>query len=301
MAPGSDVRRDLPRYRVWRHGELAEEVDDVSHLWARQPGGATLAAAPKARATHPDARSDWVTFLLGCSFSFEDALQRAGLPVRHLQEERGSGQVDAGSPAPPVAHAAADAKNVPMFTTAIECASAGAFRGPLVVSMRPMTPAQVGLARDAVRLAACPLDCLPAPLPAQAAVADRVTAAFPRVHGRPMHAGSAAALGIADLGRPDYGDPVTVHAGEVPVFWACGVTPQVRRAVISYPTALRLACEACFNPLTAQAALLRARLPLAITHAPGHMFVSDLRNEDLAGPATELPRLRGSVLQASVG
>lgn len=147
VAPGSDVRRDLPRYRVWRHGELADEVDDVSHLWAHQRGGgAAAAASPRVPAAHPDARSDWVTFLLGCSFSFEDALQRAGLPVRHLQEEKGGRPVDAGSPPPPVAHAAADAKNVPMFTTALECASAGAFRGPLVVSMRPMTPAQVGLA-----------------------------------------------------------------------------------------------------------------------------------------------------------
>jgi len=188
---GCDVRTDAPLYRVFRHGALAEEARDVAALV-------------------PDDGS-WCAFLIGCSFSFEDALLAAGLPVRH---------VEAGV-------------NVPMYTTNRQTAPAGPFAGPLVVSMRPMTPAQ-------------------------AARAAAVTAAFPRVHGAPVHVGDAAELGIADLARPDYGDAVEVREGEVPVFWACGVTPQ--------------------------AALLAARLPLAITHAPGHMLVLDVTNAELAAP-----------------
>ena len=152
--------------------------------------------------------ADLVAFLLGCSFSFERALLAAGLEVRHLSEGR----------------------NVPMYRTNIPCRAAGRFSGPLVVSMRPFTPA------DALR-------------------ATVITAAFPEMHGAPVHQGDPAAIGIADLAAPDYGDPVTVRPGEIPVFWACGVTPQE--------------------------ALLRARLPLAITHAPGHMFVSDLEEAGL--------------------
>lgn len=185
-APGADLRTDLPRYRVWRDGRLAAEPTDVRDLW----------------------RDDLVSFLIGCSFSFEAPLVAAGLEVRHLTEGR----------------------NVPMYRTNRPTRAAGPFRGPLVVSMRPFTPA------DAVR-------------------AVEVTARLPQVHGAPVHVGEPAALGIADLGRPDYGDPVTVRPGELPVFWACGVTPQ--------------------------AALLEARLPFAITHAPGHMLVTDL---PCAGP-----------------
>ena len=125
-----------------------------------------------------------------------------------------------------------------MFVTNRAFAPAGPFAGPLVVSMRPMTPAQ-------------------------AARAAAITAACPRVHGAPVHVGDPAALGIADVGRPDYGDAVDVRAGEVPVFWACGVTPQQ--------------------------ALLRAKLPVAITHAPGHMLVLDVPNDALAGPAAPPP------------
>ncbi len=185
-APGADLRTDLPRYRVWRDGRLEGEPTDVRDLW----------------------RDDLVSFLIGCSFSFEAPLLAAGLEVRHLSEGR----------------------NVPMYRTARPTRPAGPFRGPLVVSMRPFSPA------DVVR-------------------AVEVTARLPQVHGAPVHVGEPAALGIADLGRPDYGDPVTIRPGELPVFWACGVTPQ--------------------------AALLEARLPFAITHAPGHMFVTDL---PCAGP-----------------
>ncbi len=154
-------------------------------------------------------RDDLVAFVLGCSFSFESALVEAGLEIRHLDA----------------------AVNVPMYRTSIACHPSGVFAGPLVVSMRPFTPA------DAIR-------------------AIQVTSRFPAVHGAPVHFGDPAAIGIADLSRPDYGDPVAVHDGEVPVFWACGVTPQ--------------------------AAIADARPDLCITHAPGAMLVTDLRNAELA-------------------
>lgn len=190
VAPGGDVRSDVPRYRVFRDGELVDEPRDVRALW----------------------RDDLVGFLIGCSFTFEDALLKAGLPVRHLE---------AGC-------------NVPMYRTSLPCRRAGAFHGPLVVSMRPM-------------------------LPAQAVRAVQVCSRFPRAHGAPVHVGDPAALGIRDLARPDFGDAVEVRAGEVPVFWACGVTPQ--------------------------AVVMQARPPLCITHKPGHMFLTDLRDTDLEGEA----------------
>jgi uncharacterized protein YcsI (UPF0317 family) len=186
-APGADLRTDVPRYRVYRDGELAGEPADVAGEW----------------------REDLVAFLIGCSFTFERALLAHGLPVRHL--ETGG--------------------NVPMYRTQQQCTPAGRFAGPLVVSMRPMTPAQ------AIR-------------------ATQVTSRYPSVHGAPVHVGDPGALGIDDLGAPDYGDPVEVRAGEVPVFWACGVTPQAVAAA--------------------------SRPGLMITHAPGHMFVTDLDDEELA-------------------
>jgi uncharacterized protein YcsI (UPF0317 family) len=186
-APGADLRTDVPRYRVFRDGELSEEVDDIRSLW----------------------RDDLVAFLIGCSFTFERALLAAGLPVRHVEE----------------------GVNVPMYRTSIECRPAGAFSGPMVVSMRPFAPAQ------ALR-------------------AVQVTSRYPTVHGAPVHLGDPEVIGVAALDRPDYGDPVTVHSGEVPVFWACGVTPQ--------------------------AAAAAARPELMITHAPGHMFVTDLLDEEQA-------------------
>jgi uncharacterized protein YcsI (UPF0317 family) len=187
LAADADLRTDLPRYRVWKNGELAGEVTDLVDLW----------------------RDDFVSFLIGCSFTFEAALLRAGLAVRHL---------DLGV-------------NVAMYRTNRPCVSAGPFRGPLVVSMRPFKPA------DAIR-------------------AVQITSRYPAVHGAPVHIGLPGDLGIADLARPDYGDVVPVAADELPVFWACGVTPQ--------------------------AVLASARLPLAITHSPGCMFVSDVHDESLA-------------------
>ena len=181
-APGADLRTDLARYRVFENGVQVDEPTDIRRWW----------------------RSDLVSFLLGCSFSFEDAMHRAGLPLRHLEEHR----------------------TVPMFRTSIQCEPAGMFHGPLVVSMRPLTPVH------AIRAA-------------------EITARYPLAHGAPVHAGDPVAIGIADVDRPDYGDAVTIRPGEIPVFWACAVTPQ--------------------------AAIANAKPPFAITHAPGRMFVTDVR------------------------
>src|SRR6516165_1048852 len=157
VAVGADLRTDLPRYRVYLDGRLAGEPHDLHDWW----------------------RDDLVSFLLGCSFTFENALLKAGVPVRHL--ELGC--------------------NVPMYRTNQACQKAGPFAGPLVVSMRPMTPAQ-------------------------AARAVQICAKFPRAHGAPIHLGDPAALGIRNISEPDFGDPVKIGRDEIPVFWACGVTPQ---------------------------------------------------------------------------
>lgn len=154
-------------------------------------------------------RDDIVIFALGCSFSFEEALIADGLDVRNISE----------------------GVNVPMYRTNIECASAGRYSGTIVVSMRPMKPA------DAIR-------------------AIQICSRFPSVHGAPIHFGDPAQIGISDISRPDYGDAVTIKEGEVPVFWACGVTPQV--------------------------ALEQAKPPFCITHSPGHMLITDLPNSRLA-------------------
>ncbi len=154
-------------------------------------------------------REDLVAFLLGCSFTFEAALMAAGIPVRHIEE----------------------GCNVPMYITNIECVPAGRFRGPMVVSMRPI------------------------PYP-QMTKAILVTSRYPAVHGAPVHIGEPSAIGINDLGRPDFGDPVTIREGETPLFWGCGVTPQ--------------------------AVARRAKPDFMITHAPGHMFITDIRDEELS-------------------
>ena len=182
-----DVRSDLPRYRVWRRGELVEEPPDLFHVW----------------------RDDLVSFALGCSFSFEQALIEDGIELRHIT---------CGS-------------NVPMYRTNIQCVPAGPFAGPLVVSMRPLSPG------DAIR-------------------AIQITSRFPSVHGAPVHIGLPEAIGIEDLAEPDYGDAVPVGTGELPVFWACGVTPQ--------------------------AVIAQVRPDFCITHAPGSMLITDLRNTSLA-------------------
>lgn len=187
-APGSDLRTDLPAYRVWENGELIAEPTDITRYW----------------------RDDLVSFVIGCSFTFENALLAAGVPVRHIEQN----------------------VNVPMYRTNIALNPAGRFSGPLVVSMRPLTPNQ-------------------------AVKATQVCSRFPRAHGAPVHFGDPSAIGVRDIHKPDFGDAVEIRAGEVPVFWACGVTPQ--------------------------AALMQAKPPFAITHKPGHMFLTDLKDTDLEG------------------
>jgi uncharacterized protein YcsI (UPF0317 family) len=182
-----DICSDVPRYRVWRDGVMVEEPTDISHLW----------------------RKDLVTFVIGCSFSFEQALLDAGLPLRHIQQNR----------------------NVAMYRSNIATEAAGVFHGPMVVSMRPFK------AQDAIR-------------------AIQITSRFPDVHGAPVHMGDPAQIGIHDLSKPDYGDAVDVLPDEIPVFWACGVTPQ--------------------------AAITQAKPAFCITHAPGAMLITDLLNHQLA-------------------
>ncbi|MEN6567747.1 MAG: putative hydro-lyase [Veillonellales bacterium] len=184
VAPEADIRTDIPKYRIYRYGEMVEEVTDITKYW----------------------EDDMVAFLLGCSFTFEFPMMNNGIPVRHIEENC----------------------NVPMFKTSIPCVKAGRFAGPLVVSMRPIPE------KDIVRTV-------------------QVTSRFPAVHGAPVHIGNPAGIGIADIHKPDFGDPVTVKPGEVPVFWACGVTPQ--------------------------AAAMQVKPELMITHAPGHMFITDVRDE----------------------
>lgn len=182
-----DLATDATAYHVWQDGKVVAEVADVTSWW----------------------RDDLVSFALGCSFSFEEALLAEGLGIRHIE---------AGC-------------NVPMYRTSLACAPAGRLAGPLVVTMRPFRAAQ------AIR-------------------AIQITSRYPGVHGAPVHLGRPDLIGIGDLARPDYGDAVAIADDEIPVFWACGVTPQ--------------------------AAIAAARLPFAITHAPGCMLVSDLLNTRLA-------------------
>jgi len=182
-----DIRTDIPRYRVWRDGKLIDEPTDVKSVW----------------------RDDLVSFVIGCSFSFEQALLDAGVPLRHVAQGR----------------------NVAMYKTNLPTVAAGPFHGPMVVSMRPMKAAH------AIR-------------------AVQITSRFPGVHGAPVHIGDPSLIGISRLDAPDYGDAVEVLPDELPVFWACGVTPQ--------------------------AVVQAAGLPFSITHAPGAMLVTDLSNVSLA-------------------
>lgn len=187
LGAGIDIRTDVPRYRVYQDGVLTDGPTDITDLW----------------------RDDFVSFLIGCSFSFEEALLADGVPVRHVELNR----------------------NVPMYETNIDCVPAGRFSGKMVVSMRPMTP------RDAIR-------------------AIQITSRFPSVHGAPVHFGDPAAIGVRDIADPEHGEAVPIAPGEVPVFWACGVTPQV--------------------------AIRTARPPIAITHSPGTMLITDLLNTHLS-------------------
>ena len=191
-----DIRSDVPRYQVHRAGAAPCEVNDIHDLW----------------------RDDLVTFALGCSFSFEEALISAGIEVRNISE----------------------ACNVPMFRTSRNSERAGPFHGNLVVSMRPFKPHDIEQVRA-------------------------ITGRYPLVHGAPLHVGAPSELGIESIASPDFGDAVSVQADEVPAFWACGVT----------------AIEALRN----------AGLEFCITHAPGHMLITDRLNSELesSGDATSIP------------
>lgn len=183
LAESADLRTDIPLYRVWENGKLADEITDATKIWEQHP--------------------DLVTFLIGCSFTFETPMLEAGIEIRHIT----------------------DNSNVPMYKTNRLCRSAGRLEGELVVSMRPIPANRIA---DAVM----------------------ISGRFPSVHGAPVHIGSPDALGINDIMSPDFGSPVRIEEGEIPVFWACGVTPQ--------------------------AAVMRSGVPFALSHAPGHMFITDV-------------------------
>ncbi|WP_144528037.1 putative hydro-lyase [Peribacillus simplex] len=185
-AQSGDIRTDIPKYRIYKYGELMEEVTDISDYW----------------------EDDMVGFLIGCSFTFEHALLNNDISIRHIEENC----------------------NVPMYKTNISCVEAGIFHGKMVASMRPIP--QI----DVVRAA-------------------QVTSRFPAVHGGPIHIGDPEAIGVSNIQQPDFGDAVTIREGEVPVFWACGVTPQ--------------------------SIAMETKPAIMITHAPGHMFITDIRDEKL--------------------
>ena len=189
LLPGGDIRTDIPGYRVFENGELVAEPADAREYYT----------------------DDIVSFLIGCSFTFETALQDAGIALPHIEQ----------------------GKNVAMYKTNRACKPAGVFSGPMVVSMRPIPEDRVV---DAVR----------------------ITSRYPSVHGAPVHIGDPASLGIADLSMPDFGEAVDIPDNHVPVFWACGVTPQ--------------------------AAVMDSKPGLAITHAPGKMLVTDNKDSEFLIP-----------------
>ena len=185
-AEDCDIATDVPKYRVWKNGELAGEYTDVKDFW----------------------REDLVTFVIGCSFSFEAPLIAAGIDVRNISENH----------------------NVPMYLTNIDTRPAGMFCGKMVVSMRPIPYNQI-------------------------VKATTITARVPKVHGAPIHIGAPEVIGIKDISKPDFGEPSTIREGEVPVFWCCGVTPQ--------------------------SVVMNSKPDFCITHAPGHMLVTDIPESTL--------------------
>jgi len=181
-----DITSDIPKYRVYNDGILSYECNNIKEIW----------------------KDDFVSFLIGCSFSFESDLIEGNVPVRHIEE----------------------GCNVPMYKTNIECVKSGIFNGNTVVSMRPM-----------------PYDKLMKSI--------LITGDMPRVHGAPIHIGDPKIIGIDDINKPDFGDAVSIKEGEVPVFWACGVTPQN--------------------------IVMNVKPKIAITHSPGYMLITDIKNMDL--------------------
>lgn len=184
-AKNSDIRTDIPQYNIYKNGELTETVSDIKKYW----------------------RDDFVTFLIGCSFTFEQAILDAGISIKHIDE----------------------GPNVAMYKTNIETEPAGVFKGNTVVSMRPFKKSLVDKVTE-------------------------ITNEFPNMHGGPVHAGDPKEIGIRNIDKPDYGDSIEIAEDEVPVFWACGVTPQN--------------------------VVLNAKPEILISHAPGHMFITDINNEE---------------------
>lgn len=189
-AKESDIRTDLPKYRIYKNGELFDEVLDIKEEWTE----------------------NMVAFLIGCSFTFEHELVRNGIHLKHLTDEYKD-------------------KVVPMYKTNIPCIETRHFGGPVVVSMRPIKN------KDVVR-------------------AVQITSRFPNVHGAPVQIGDPEKIGIKDLMTPDFGEAIPIAEDEVPVFWACGVTPQ--------------------------AVAMERKPEVMITHSPGHMFITDIKEEKLS-------------------
>ena len=185
LAPSANILNEIPKYNILKDGILVETLKDITHY----------------------ASEDLVFFLIGCSFSFENALIENGMPLRHVDEQ----------------------KNVAMYRTNIKLTPMEGFEGDMVVSMRPIKKEKVA---DA---------CI-------------VTSHFPKTHGAPIHVGYPDMIGIDDISKPDYGDAIEIKPDEIPLFWPCGVTPQ--------------------NVITSM------KLPFAITHAPGHMFVTDRKDSE---------------------
>lgn len=181
-----NIAKDIPKYRIYKKGELIGEYTDIEKFW----------------------REDFVSFLIGCSFSFESELLETDIPVRHI--EKGC--------------------NVPMFITNIDCNEAGIFKGKMVVSMRPIPKDKV-------------------------VKSVLVSGSMPKVHGAPIHIGNPKDIGIKDINKPDFGDKVIIKEGEVPVFWPCGVTPQ--------------------------SVIMNVKPEIVITHSPGHMLITDIKNVNL--------------------
>lgn len=181
-----NISKDIPKYRIYENGELTGEYTDIEKFW----------------------RDDFVSFLIGCSFSFESELLEADIPVRHIEE----------------------GCNVPMFITNIDCNEAGIFKGKMVVSMRPIPREKI-------------------------VKSVLVSGSMPKVHGTPIHIGNPEEIGIKDINKPDFGDKVTINEGEVAVFWACGVTPQ--------------------------SVIMNVKPEIVITHSPGHMLITDIKNVNL--------------------
>lgn len=181
-----NIAKDIPKYRIYKKGELIGEYTDIEKFW----------------------REDFVSFLIGCSFSFESELLEVDIPVRHIEE----------------------GCNVPMFKTNINCNEAGIFKGKMVVSMRPIPKDKI-------------------------VKSVLVSGSMPKVHGAPIHIGNPEDIGIKNINKPDFGDKVTIKEGEVPVFWPCGVTPQ--------------------------SVIMNVKPEIVITHSPGHMLITDIKNVNL--------------------